>query len=387
MLNLLSTSRYSPIGLDIGAESVRMLQLDRSGKTLSVLAAAQWRFPPNAVAGESDPRERRRLAGRATREMVKKGGFRGRNAISCIKTNELVVKNIRLPHMPDHELASAVMWEGQERFGFQVAPDRMHYIKAGEVRQGSESRDEIILMGVPEEAVQQHLELLEEMRLKPVDIDAEPTALFRTFHRFLRRAEDESAVTVIVDVGLAATKVVVARGKTIILIKSIDIAGQAFNESVAKQLGLSYGEAQRLRRRGGEGESEGSSGSGPAVGEQLRWSIFDAIRGQVEALAREISLCLRYCLVTFRGLRPARITLTGGEAYDPALVKLLGECLDCECEVGQPLRGVDLGNADLGSDRRGALTEWSVALGLALRGAEAKRRLRKMDHEGSRVPA
>jgi type IV pilus assembly protein PilM len=331
-----------------------------------VISAAGWRFPRGAPREAS---ERRRLAVEAVKDILKHGSFRGHDVASCLRCDELSVKNVRLPHMSEPELGSAVLWECKERFGFEVSPDRIHYINAGEVRQGSEVRDELILMAATEETVAAHLEMLAGMGLRPVHIDAEPTALFRTYERFLRRAEDESAITIIADIGFASTKVVIARGRTILMVKNIDLGGQKFNENVAKQLGLEVNEAAHLRQRN-SGQAPPPEASGQAErrsGDPVQWSIHDAVREPVQALAREISLCVRYCSVTFRGLRPTHVTLAGGEAYDPVLVKLLGENLECPCRLGEPLKGADLGRADLGGDRRRELMEWSVAAGLAIR--------------------
>lgn len=302
-----------------------MLQLDQSGGKLSLVAAAAESFPQQSPAEAADGRCRRRLAVEAVRDVLRSNHFRGRDVVTCLRTGDLAIKNIRLPQMPERELASAVVWEAQERFGFDVAPDRLHYIRAGEVRQATEVREEVILLAATEESVAEHLEMLAQMRLNPVHIDAEPAALFRAYRRFLRRAADESAVSVLVDIGLSATKVIVARGKSILLVKLIDLAGAKFNEGVGRGLGLAWTEAAQLRKRASAGSAAGQR----SAGEHVQRSVLDAIRGPVEALAREISLCLRYCSVTFRGLRPAEVTLTGGEAYDPAVVKLLGECLDC----------------------------------------------------------
>ena len=390
MLNLFSRSKLGPIGLDIGAEGVRMLQFGRAGYGLRVVAAGRCRFPAAARGADAaigngsslDAKVRRRLAVEAVREILKTVHFRGRQVVSCLRSDELAVKNIRLPHLPDNELGGAVLWEAKERLGFEIVPDRLHYINAGEVRQGNDVRDEIIMLGVQEEVIRAHLEMLDEMRLVPLHVDAEPTALFAAYQRFLRRAQDESTISVIVDIGLGSTKVVVARGQVILMIKSIDLAGQKFNECVAKELGLSYSEAAHLRRR-----SSAALGAGRESGDQVSWSVFDAIRGQVEALAREISLCLRYCSVTFRGLRAGRITVTGGEAYDAGLLRLLGETLNCECAVGEPLLGIDVGATDFDGDRRGVLTEWSVTAGLALRDLSIEPSHGKVDHDASRIPA
>ncbi len=402
MFDLFSRHRYGPIGLDIGTEGVKMLQLGGVRGKPFVASAGRWRFPESGSGGpEVDFQTNLHMVAEGVREMLKSGAFHGRDVVSCLRADEISVKNVRMPHMPDHELSSAVVWECQERFGFEVTPDRLYYIRAGEVRQGSDRgqkrdtsdkgsgsgatvrpdgsteqsvRNEIILMAVPAETVGRHLDMLSESRLNPLHIDAEPLALFRAYCRFLRRSKDTSAVTVIVDIGLSATKVVVARGRTILLIKTIDLAGRKFNESVARELNMTYAEAASLRRRtfevgsGKERDSERTGADKSSPGRQVEWSVFDALREQVEALAREISLCLRYCSVTFRGLRPDTITLTGGESYDPRLVNSLNEYLDCKCVVGRPLRGIDLGGVYLGGDRRSELTEWSVAMGLALRG-------------------
>ena len=57
----------------------------------------------------------------------------------------------------------------------------------------------------------------------------------------------------------------------------------------------------------------------------------------MEDLTKEISLCLRYYSVTFRGQRPSRVRLMGGEAHDPQLVTMLSGALSISVEAGAPL--------------------------------------------------
>ena len=364
MFHWLSKKRYGPIGLDIGADGARILQLCLNEENLCVTAAARWHYPLEMVAEPIHSPLRRQMLAEAVTDLVRKGPFRGRRVVSCLRSEDVAVKNVRLPHMTEQELAKAVLWECKDRFEFDVTGDRLHHVNAGEVRQGNEARDEVLLMAAPESAVSEHVAMLSALRLEPHAIDAEPLALFRAYMRFLRRSADVAAVSVIVDIGLASTKVVVARGQTILLVKTIDLAGRKLNEQVAQELNLPYAEAVHLRSRGFEKPpAEAAAGATRPV----EWSVYDAIRGQVEALAHEVSLCLRYCAVTFRGLRPSQVTLTGGAAYDPALLRLMGEHLDCPCVIGEPLRGMEMGDIDLTGDRPSALTEWSVAAGLALR--------------------
>jgi type IV pilus assembly protein PilM len=114
---------------------------------------------------------------------------------------------------------------------------------------------------------------------------------------------------------------------------------------------------------------------GPAENEQkldasTRQAIVDVVSAVAEELTREISLCLRYYTVTFRGKRVGRAFFTGGGAYEYILLDVLKRQLAVEVEVAQPLKGFDMSSENLNfdSDRRGLLCEWTVAMGLSLKG-------------------
>ena len=154
---------------------------------------------------------------------------------------------------------------------------------------------------------------------------------------------------------------------------------------------MSHAEAKELRLRNMRDPTECTEDAAeearPEDRSDLEWSIHDAIRGLAEDLCREISLCLRYCSVTFRGLRTHQITLTGGEAYDRARVGLLNDQLGMPCKVGQPLKGVDTSGVDLGADRRVTATEWALCVGMAIRGGLLKDPAPEEDHDQCRLSA
>jgi type IV pilus assembly protein PilM len=196
-------------------------------------------------------------------------------------------------------------------------------------------------------------------------IDVEAAALYRSQERFIRRREDEQEVHVLVDIGQARSHVVIGRGRDISFIKSIDLGSRRFQEDVSRKLGITMDEARGLRRRLIE------SAPGPATPELLkkdpvRQAVFDACRGTMEELGREIALCLRYYSVTFRGQRPQKLKLLGGEAADPLLLGVLNASLGVAVEAGRPLFSVDISRMDA-CDRMGFGSEWATAFGLALK--------------------
>ncbi len=388
MLDFLVGKRRWPIALDIGTDCVKMLQMQSAGGNMSVRASGHWQIPQGEPrAGE----QWRKQVVRAVQEMLQRGNFSGKRVITALSSNDLMIKNVRLPIMSPAETDEAIHWEAKERFGCDFAPDQLHFLLAGQIRQGADSCQEVIIIASPGEVVEARLEMLSEMGLTPEYIDAEPQAMFRPFERRLRRRADENEISVVVDLGHSSTKVVVGRGRDIVLIKKIEIGGKDLAEAVAKQLGLTVEEAADLRL---QIIGEHASSERVSEGEEMTtdpnstsWTIIDAVRGKVEELGREVALCLRYCSVTFRGLRPRRVMLTGGQAYDPAVMKLLGEQLNIECRVARPMRGIDTSGADLAGDRRGMLAEWNLCAGLAFRSAQYERSVRKNDHERDRLSA
>jgi type IV pilus assembly protein PilM len=370
-----------------------MIQLLINGEQISVLAADKTHIE-NGI--NDDEQTRRSFVISAIKRMLSNGNFHGRNVVSCLPSGKLKITSLRLAETERDELEQALKREVAQRFGLDPDKDVMDYVVAGSVRQGDEIKNELILFASDNETIKSHIEMLELAGLKPVAIDTIPCALFRSFERSLRRQEDRERTAVFVDVGSCFTTVVFGRGGEISFVKQIPIGGIKFIEEVAAKLGISVSEAVMLREKLQE-EKElsapkpDSPGQGPVDNEQkidqsTRQVMVDAVSAVAEDLAREISLCLRYYTVTFRGKRVGRAVFAGGGAYEDILLNVLRRQLAIEIEVAQPLRGFDLSSKrtklNFDSDRRSFLCEWAVVVGLGLKSWDgAKRGKRQAQYE------
>lgn len=374
----IKTRSVQPIGLDIGHNSVKMIQLSVSGGQISVLAADKMRI--NADVGE-DAQALRQDVVSAMKQMLARGSFQGRSVVSCLPNEKVRITSLRIGETEFDQIDQVLRKETVERFGLDPETDAVDYMLAGNVHQGDEIKNELILFAVDDETIKEHVSMLEEARLQPVAIDTVPCALFRGFERWQRREADKEHTIVFVDVGSRSTTVVFGRGGEISFVKQIPIGGHRFSRDVAEKLGINIGAAQRLREkfrieRGSSGGRSGASGqpdgnAADRLDSSTRQVVVDAISSVAEELAKEISLCLRYFTVTFRGKRVEQAVLSGGEAYENILLNVLRRQLTVEIEVAQPLRGFDLSSEresiNLAGDRRGLLCEWAVAVGLGLK--------------------
>jgi type IV pilus assembly protein PilM len=365
-----------PIGLDIGHGWIKMVQLVR-GEQLSVRAAQKARIDEEPA---DDLQQYRQMIISTVKQMLARGRFQGANVVTALANEKLEITSLRLAQMSDGETGRAVMEEARGRFSLSSSQDVIRYLPVGQVRQGDELKNEFVLLAADGQVVREHIQMLEQAGLVSVGLDAIPCALFRSVDRLFRREEDWQQTMVFVDVGKCYTTVVFGRGGEMAFVKEIPIGTQRFDEEIADKLGITVSEAQMLRaalraeRMAGEESRPDSSDGGTATAVQstldvsTRQVIVDAIGTISQELAREISLCFRYYTVTFRGKRVERAVFAGGGTYENILLNVLRRQLTVEVEIAEPFRGLNMTGVNLKSDRRGGLCEWTVAVGLALKG-------------------
>ncbi|MCU0915205.1 MAG: pilus assembly protein PilM [Planctomycetes bacterium] len=363
--------RIQPIGLDIGHSGLKMVQLAVRDDRLKVLAARKL---PLELDPAGDAQEHRRVLVPALRRLLAEGQFHGHGVVSALPMGKVRITSLRLPEAEADEADRLLRREAATRFDLDPAHAIVHHLLAGSVRQGDEVKNEYILLAVDHETIAAHLQLLEEADLTPTAIDAPPCALFRTFERTMRRQEDRERTAIFIDVGYRYTTVVFGRSGEICFVKQIAVGMEQFNDQVAAALGIAAPEAESFRLRLQRDD---------AIDADTRRHIVDALHVTSEQLAGEISLCLRYYTVTFRGKRVERAVVAGGGAYEQILRDILRRHLSVEIEVAEPLRGFDCRSDQTGEEAGVGHADLALAVGLSLKGCPV---LPRMEREARRRP-
>ncbi len=105
--------------------------------------------------------------------------------------------------------------------------------------------------------------------------------------------------------------------------------------------------------------------------------IASALCPVVEELAHEVSLCLRYYSVTFRGRRPDQAWVAGGESGNPWLWAKLCENAGLRPMSHDPMTAIDLTRVHDAVGGPESWSSWAVAAGLALRTKAVQKRNRR----------
>ncbi len=371
--------KAGPIAIDFGSYALRAIQLAGREERTRVLAAACHVYAPR----EDGRAPSRGEVIEALSTVLREQKFVGRDVVSALSQRELLIKNIRVPEMPQSELASAVRYEAIERIAGLADDAEIRFIPAGSVPGDADAQQEVIILTAPASVVSEHLALLSEVGLDSVGIDAPPCALFRPFERYLRRSEDQDQVNAFVDVGWSGMRIAITRGNRIVFTKSFDIGGEAFNRLVARSLSVDLADAGEIRRQvaalrvgmdpvlryAQDGNSGGDERGTPLAPTTVE-AVDAAVRAGWEKLGKEIGLCLRYYAVTFRGARMDSITCVGGESLDPQHLEYLSEVTGLSCRRGFPLRNMTFADALPVYEGRGAMVEWTTVVGLSMKSAQ-----------------
>lgn len=349
MIRWLSQRRFSPIGIDIGTRSIKLVQL--SGDRSRVVEAARVELP--AAAEQATPKEQAdRIAAGVQRGLADRD-FHGRDAVCCLSERQLFLQSLRVPKQTGAQLDRLVAQEAAGRVPFPLDEAELRYLEAADVRQGDQTLREVIVFAVQRTVLYETLGAIEQAKLKPVAVDVEPAALVRSYAAQFRRDEDRQARALLVHIGHSRTAALVAQADELLFVKYIDVGGQQFDLAVGRHLKMDLHEAIALRKHNGDRRAEQQD---PEVAR----SVAEALRPVFERLVSELAMCVRYHSVTFRGQPIVRMVVSGGEATQP-LVESLAKHLDMKAELSDPFRTLPT-VPNLG--RKG---QWDVAAGLAMR--------------------
>lgn len=358
----LRTKKTGPIAIDFGSYALRVLQLTSRGNQRSVLNYAHHVYSSHTPGDGIDRSE----VIEALRGILQTKRFVGKQVVSALGRSDLISKSIRLPEIPESELAPAVEFEASERLKGLDEEAEIRFISSGMLLGDSERQQEVLVLAVKASVVRHHLDLLSELGLESAGIDAVPCAVFRPFERYLRRDTDQDQVNAFVDIGQSSSWIVISRGDRIVLARAVDVGGSAFDRLVGAKLSVDPREASKLRRRVAIGCSKNGESS-TSIDPEIIETVGAAESPAWEKLGREIGLCIRYFAVTFRGARPNGITCVGGESLNDGGLQHLSEVTGIQCRVGFPLRNMRFTHSAQGDENDSSLAEWATCAGLSMK--------------------
>ena len=341
------------LGIDIGSETVRAVELSADGHGRATLQRYHEIDLPSGAVVRGEVQEPLTVT-TAIKQLRARGGFKSKKAIVGVGNQKVIARDFSVQHAPLGRIREILPYQVQDLLPVPVADALLDFYPV------SESHDEEhghmvngLLLAAVKDAVLGNVKAVQSAGLEAYNVDLIPFALVRAL---LARGAASGTVAII-DLGATATTVVVANGGVPQFVRIIPSGSADFTQALAQRLELSTDAADAVKRKLGLAKSVADADEHRAV--QV---IYDQ--------ANEILGSLRNTVNYFTNVHPEMpvqsIVITGGGAALPGLMNALADVTRLPVSLGDPLANVTLGRGVDEQQLAAARGVAAVAVGLAL---------------------
>jgi type IV pilus assembly protein PilM len=352
ILSLLTPKRQL-VGLDIGSSGIKLVQLKENRGRYILQKFGFKPLEPEVIVDGTVMDEGRVVS--AIRELFNELSVKVKQVAVSISGHAVIIKKISLPPMPDDELEGQVKLAAEQYIPFDINEVNIdfHVLPATE-GEASEGEMSVILVAAKKDKINELTELVKGAGLVPMVMDVDAFAIENMHAINYPMSQDET--TALVNVGASVMNINIVSKGTSLFTRDIPIGGNRYTESIQRELGLSYEDAEALKK-GGK-----ASGSNQAAAAQ---SVIESVNAEV---ASEIARTIDYFKSTVTEGEVQQVLLCGGGAQIAGLVKQLRDRMHAVVEVANPFAEVDTSGSDFDQAALADLAPMaSVGVGLALR--------------------
>lgn len=352
------------IGLDIGTSGVRAAHVSlRQPPTLENFG--QVPLPPGAVR-DGEIVDAATVA-QAISQLWKHARFKSKRVTVGVANQKVIVRPIPLPYMEEQELRGAIQFQVQEYIPLPVEEAILDFQIIDEfVSDANERMMNVLLVAATKDMVNVFVEAVTRAGLDPEAVDLIAFALVRSLGAPGGAFEASGAGEAIVDIGAGVTNIVVHERGTARFVRTLLVGGSSLTDAIAAGLGVSFEDAENIKRRMGLAETPGQATAGvgmeaaPRILEDRAAAFIDEVRGSIN-----------YYLAQAEATRINRVVLSGGGSKLAGLAGRLANALHLPVEQGRVLQKVRMGRLGL-SEAQLVEAEplMSAAVGLAMGAGE-----------------
>ena len=358
---------HNAIGIDIGSHSIKVVHLAPTRNGYLVNCAGSTPTPAEALKqGVIDDRI---AIAEAVRSLLDTLRITTPWVVTAVAGPTVVVRQVRLPVMPEHQLKKSITWEARNHISFPVEDSTVSFQILGNTTVDGTPQMDVMLVATPRELVDTRVEALEQAGLEPIAVELEPFALMRAALDLPLHGQESQETVALVAIGGTYTHISIVSNGQFVLSRSVTLAGDSLTAAIASALGVDTAQAEEIKTtevKAVTNEEERAQLS--PVGQQAS----RALEPQLEELVREIRRSFAfYDYQQTPGSGSAegvsRIVLTGGSANLPGLANCLNDQLSMTVDT-LDLFGNGVVQVPDGEDELRAQTSLlSTAFGLALR--------------------
>jgi len=291
----------------------------------------------------------------AIRELMEETKVKIKQAAISISGHAVIIKKIGLPPMPDEELEAQVKLAAEQYIPFDINEVNLdfHVLPPSQAPADDQSEMSVILVAAKKDKVNELTELVKAAGLIPMVMDVDAFAIENMYG--VNYPDDYENAATLVNIGASVMNVNIVRGGVSLFTRDIPIGGNRYTEAVQREMGVSYEEAEQLKKA----EATASADSSTLT------AVIDGVNAEV---ASEIARTIDYFKTTSADGDIARVLLCGGGAKIKGLPQHLRDRMHVDVDVANPFAEIDTSACGEDPDKLSEMSALAaVGVGLALR--------------------
>lgn len=274
--------KKSFVGLDLGHHSIKAVQMERTAGGWKITHVGTAPTPPESIKDgvvvDTDQ------VAQAIRQAMKSGRLTATAANISVAGASVVVRNVRIPKMPENTLRKSIKFEAGRYVPTSVEDSFIEFEILGAA---DENQMDVLIVASPKDIVESRVRACEAAGLEVEVVDIEPFAAFRALVESDIEGDWRARTFALVDIGSNTTNVSVIANGVFAMTRSIPNGGKTFTEALKSYFKLSEEDAEAgkydldFRNLLGDG--------GPAENPPLR-----VLQPHMDDLIREMRRSLNY---------------------------------------------------------------------------------------------
>ncbi len=322
MFSFFGNEKIKAFGLDISDISIKVMELGHKDRVLFPTAFAEVPLAANVISNHMIMSQEK-LTENIRKTITAAKNLDTKFVVASVPESKSFVRVLSIPKMPESEIASALPFELEQNI---PVPVDLVYLDWQLLLEDGDKLD-VLVTATPKDYIDVLVASLKAANLKPVALELESQAIARA----LVSQEDKKSAVLIVDISSIQTSFLVVELGNVQYTSSIPIAGNAFTESIARNLSVPMNEAEKAKREQG------------LIGDLKKGNIRQAILPLLDSIIDEIKNVAKFQAEhSMTHMQISKIVLCGGSSKLPGISDYISARLNLG--TARSLGQVSLGN-------------------------------------------
>lgn len=225
------------IGIDIGARSFKVVEVEGGGKKFRILRFYKEEIPQSE--SEADVSE---FLSSALQKALKKNRFRADQVAVAVNSCNTILREIEVPFTSLDQIRKTIRFEAEHVIhSCNIEEVIVDFFK---MKEGADT-SQVMIIAVLKEALKRNLEILERIGLDPIMVDLDVGALYNVFALTDISRRFKSAL--VIDIGARSTKMFVVENGKLLFIRAIRMGADSLTDAIQRDLELDFGKAEEKK--------------------------------------------------------------------------------------------------------------------------------------------